>query len=207
MKLIISYFLLLFSTHVFCQDSFPDLHGDKETFDKVKNKTLQSELATFTDAGSKLKKNNIKLTKIPLKNYSSTYSFFASDSVKFKIIIGKFNRTIHKIGYINGEVYKIDNESFYGTDGEIPKNQINSISVIIGSDTIKIPKIAYDDLYEPNLTWKEGSETVGTLRIYSSIDRKRFYIYMGNSDGAGFYEATLIIRDKKYIGRVVDSGF
>jgi len=56
MKLIFSYFFLLFSVNVFCQNAFPDLHGDKETFDKVKNKTLQSELAVFTDAGSKMKK-------------------------------------------------------------------------------------------------------------------------------------------------------
>lgn len=207
MKLIINYFFLLVSTNVFCQNNFPNLHGDTETFDKLKNKTLRSELAVFTDAGSAMIKNNVRLTEIPLKKYSETYSLFELDSVKFKIVIGKFNKTAHKIGYINGEVYKIDNKSFYGTDGELPKNQINSISVIIGLDTIKIPKMAYNDLYEPSLTWKERNETIGTLRIYSSLDRKRFYIYMENSDGAGFYEATLIIREKKYIGRVVDAGF
>ncbi|HSZ84551.1 MAG TPA: hypothetical protein VK787_00885 [Puia sp.] len=131
MKLIISYLFLLLSINAFCQDSFPDLHGDKETFDKLKNKTLRLELAVFTDAGSKMKKNSVRLTEIPLKNYSETYSLFEHDSVKFKIVIGKFNRTVHKIGYIDGEVYKIDNNAFYGTDGEIPKNQINSISAII----------------------------------------------------------------------------
>ena len=202
------YFFAIISLNAFAQDDvIPDLRGDKESLDKLKDKTLKAELSTFTDAGSNIKNKTVNVLGIPLTEYSDAYSIFEEDSAKFKIVTGNFNRSLHKYSAINGDNIKIDNKPFYGTDGNLPTKQINSIFVIIGSDTVKIPKIAFTDLYQPSLSWKEDSKTVGFLRVYSSTDKKRFYIHMQNSDGAGFYEVTFMIRNKKYVGRVIDYGF
>ena len=77
----------------------------------------------------------------------------------------------------------------------------------IGTDSVLIPSSAYADLFEPTIRVKESNNEHGNLTIYYSNDRTRFYINMQNGDGAGFYEATLIIKDKKYYGRVLDTGF
>jgi hypothetical protein len=173
--------------------------GDKESFSKLKDKTIRKEVATFTDAGSVEKKPNIKLSELPLSKTATTYSIFAKDSIFFKITVAKFNKANHKIKYKSTYAVEIDNKPIWGKDGDLPKMQISSIFVKIGKDTIIIPKSAYSDLFEPSLT--------GMLNVYYSKDRKRFYIAMGNGDGAGFYEATLIIQDKLYWGRVLDTGF
>jgi hypothetical protein len=44
-------------------------------------------------------------------------------------------------------------------------------------------------------------------KIFISPDKKRIYIYSTHSDGAGAYEVTWIIQDKKYLRRVVDYGW
>lgn len=208
MKRLIICFLTLVSLSAFAQDEvIPDLYGNKESLDKLKDKTLKAELATFTDAGSNIKSETARVTGIPLTKYSDTYCIFEEESAKFKIVTGNFNRSLHKYTAINGDTIKIDNKPFFGTDGELPTKQINSIFVIIGSDTVKIPKIAFTDLCQPSMSWKEDNETVGFLRVYSSVDKKRFYIHMQNSDGAGYYEVTFMIRNKKYVGRVIDYGF
>src|SRR5258706_6287822 len=141
MRTLIIYILTLTSLDAFAQDTaIPDLHGDKETFDKLKDKTIKSELALFTDAGSNMKKEGVKVIEIPLTKYSDTYSVFTKDSVKFKVVIGNFNKFLHKYTAVSNDTFKIDNKPFYGTDGELPDKQINSILVAIGSDTIKIPR-------------------------------------------------------------------
>lgn len=207
MRSLIIYSLVFISFCTYGQDRSPEFHDDKEGFNNLKDKTLRSELAYFTDFGANEKKATIKLIEIPLTKYSANYSQFETDSILFKLTKGVFKKSLHKINYVDEYADKIDNKLFWGKDGELPTEQINSIQVIIGKDTIKIPKSAYNDLYEPHLTSKNGNETVGFLRIYASRDRSRYYIYMLNGDGAGAYEATIMIRNKRYIGRVVDGAF
>jgi hypothetical protein len=185
----------------------PDYKGENESFSKLKDKIIRKEIATFTIAGAKENNLSLKLKQLPLKKFGDNYSTFEKDSIVIKLTVGQFIKANHKIKYIGGEVVKIDNKPIWGTDGELPKEQINSIYVRIGKDTVIIPKSAYQDLFEPSLKWKEANKTKGHLWVYYSKDHKRFYIAMSNSDGAGFYEATLIIKDKKYCGRVLDTGF
>src|SRR5882762_3721017 len=102
MKVPITAVIFLISIAAFAQDTvFPDLHGDKESFAKVKDKTLHSELATFTDAGSGQKKTSVKVIEVPLVKYSSVYSQFGNDSCQFKLSITKFKKSSHKISYID----------------------------------------------------------------------------------------------------------
>jgi hypothetical protein len=201
-------FLLFLPIITFAQDStFPDVKGDKESFSKLNDRNIKLELAQFTSAGSNENPKITSLIEVPLGKYGANYSIFQKDSVLFKIEKSKFSKANHKIKYFQQYALTIDNKPIWGKDGDLPKEQIRSVFVTIGSDTILIPQSAFSDLYEPSLTWKEGKETVGLLRVYASRDRRRYYIYMENGDGAGFYEATLIIRNKKYLRRVIDYGF
>jgi hypothetical protein len=184
-----------------------DSKGESENFSKLKDKIIRQEIATFTIAGAKENNLQLKLRQLPLKKYGDDYSTFEKDSIIIKLTVGQFIKANHKIKYIGGEAVKIDNKPIWGTDGELPKEQINSIYVRIGKDTVIIPKSAYQDLFEPSLKWKEANEIKGHLWVYYSKGQKRFYIAMSNSDGAGFYEATLIIKNKKYYGRVLNTGF
>jgi hypothetical protein len=200
--------ILLFSTYVSGQDNvIPDYKGEKESFSKLKDKTIRKEIATFTDAGSKEADPKLKLKGLTLIKSGASFSTFLRDSIYVSMTIGKFHKEFHKIKYIDKLAVKIDNKAIWGTDGELPKKQINSILVIINNDTINIPKSAYDNLYEPGLAWNEPDRLGGTLKVYYSHDKSRTYISMSNSDGAGYYEATLIIKEKKYFGRVLDTGF
>jgi len=187
--------------------NFPDVKGDKESFSKLKDKSIKSELAQFTDEGSNNHPRITSLFEIPLQKYSNNFSIFQTDSILIKIEKSKFSKAKHKIKYFEESAITIDNKPIWGKDGDLPKEQISSIFVKIGLDTIRIPKTAYNDLYEPNLTYKEGNETVGFLRVYASLNRSRYYIYMQNGDGAGFYEVTLIIDHNRYLKRVIDYGF
>lgn len=208
MKILISIIFLLFADYLFAQEiAIPDYHGDKESLQKVKDKIIRKEVATFTIAGTEEPVSKIKLGEIPLISFGNNFSVFQKDSIKVTLTIGKFHKTNHKIKYLGSYVVKIDNKPFWGTDGGLPKEQINSIHMIVGKDTIHIPKSAYSDLFEPSLSWKELNKTIGNLWVYYSKDRNRFYIAMMNSDGAGAYEVTLIIKNKKYFGRVIDYGF
>lgn len=154
-------------------------------------------MATFTIEGSDENNPTLKLKEIPSVKSGKTYSIFHKDSIKVIITTGNFDKSKRNILYIDKYVVKIDNKPFWGTDGGLPTKTIKSVQAIIGKDTIPIPKSKFNDLYNPNLS--------GT--VYISSDKSRLYIYMINSDGAGGYEVTWIIQNKKYLRRVIGYGF
>ncbi|CAN5774328.1 hypothetical protein BH11BAC4_BH11BAC4_17410 [soil metagenome] len=149
----------------------------------------------------------MKLARLPLSSFGTNYATFEKDSFYVKLTVGKFIKANHKIRYIETYAVKIDDKPIWGKDGDLPTSEIKSIVVRIGKDTIPIPRSAYQELYEPSLAWKDSGKTAGGLSVYYSKDRRRIYIAMSNSEGAGFYEATSIISNKKYAGRIPDNGF
>lgn len=199
MKVIIFIVFTTLSITCFGQEvAIPDYRGDKESFKKIKDKILRKELATFTIEGSNGNKPSLELKQVPLIKSDQRYSLFQKDSFQVIITTGTFNKSKHKIQYVDKYVVKIDNKPFWGTDGGLPTRTINSVYIIIGKDTISIPTTKMNDLYNPNLF---------ATNVYFSRDRKRLYIDMINSDGAGGYEVTWIIQDKKYSRRVIGYGF
>lgn len=204
-------FLLLLGGRLLAQDDLviPDLHGDKESFAKLTDNTLRNELATFIITGTESMKTVPKLNKIPVKETGNFHMIFQKDSVKVIIRTGTFNKSKHKLEYIGTYLTKIDSRSFWGTDGEVPVNSIQSVRAIIGRDTINIPRLAVNDAYNPNLCGADANsqQTDCMTGVYLSNDKKRLYITMLNSDGAGGYEITWIIQNRKYLRRVVDYGF
>lgn len=205
MKVIIFILVTIFSITCFGQEiTIPEYRTDKESFKKIKDKVLRKELAIFTIEGSNETKPAIKLKQIPVIKSGKTYSIFQKDSIKVIITTSTFNKSEHKLKYVDKYIVKIDNKPFWGTDGGLPNEIIKSVQIIIGTDTISIPKSKLNDLYNPSLC---SVNNRCHAFIYISNDRKRLYIDMMNSDGAGAYEVTWIIQDKKYLRRVIGYGF
>ncbi len=200
----------LFPVYAPAQDTIiPDFHGDKESFEKIKNKIIRKEVATFTIAGEEEDKSKIKLMSIPVNGFNDTSVIFLKDSIKVVIKTTRFDKSKHKLQYIDKYLVKIDNKPFWGTDGEIPAEAIKSVEITNGATRFMIPKSAINDLFNPNLCrrTKNNNKPDCSTSVYISNDRKRLYITMLNSDGAGGYEITWIIQDKTYLMRVIDYGF
>jgi hypothetical protein len=80
-----------------------------------------------------------------------------------------------------------------------------SLTILVGKDTVAIPATEFFDLYNPSFIYRDASGTERTLNsVYFSADKRTMYIYMLNKEDKGSYEVTWVIRDKKYLRRVLD---
>ena len=114
----------------------------------------------------------------------------------------------HKLFYYDKKyLLRIDNKAFFGDYGKVPKTAIANVTVVIGGDTIAIPREAYADLFNPVFTYNEAGVNKSHNSVYLSADGKKIYIYMLKPETGGSYEVTWVIQDKKYVRRVVDFGF
>ena len=205
---------LLFAAFSFAaraqDDDMPDYRSKKDSYAKMAEKDIKSDLATFTMAGIDESVGKTPLVRIPATNYGNNFMSFEGNNVKVEIKSAPFFPTQHKLDYADEAkkyLVKIDKKAYYGNYGSAPKTQIAAINIIIDKDTVAVPSTAYFDLYNPNFTYSEGGNQKSFNGVYLSPDKRTFYIYMLNRDNNGSYEVTWVIRDKKYLRRVVDYGF
>jgi hypothetical protein len=94
-----------------------------------------------------------------------------------------FERSRHKI--TKDETYQtsIDGRPAIGTDGNIPKVEIDSMRLYFDGQEVKIPSKLYADCFEPHL----GK---GAVKLKVSADFQSVTVEMFGSDGAGGYELT-----------------
>lgn len=208
LRFIFCLLLIQYSCSCFAQEDIPTFHNKFETFAKVREPEIRADLASFTLGGLVESVGKQPLPYIPVANYKDDSIQFAQDNIQIKITSGKFDASKHKIQYYDEKyVVRIDNKPFYGVDGQMPKKTIESIVAVIGADTVRIPKTAFFDLYEPRFCSPDQGKISCNTRVFSSTDKRRIYIYMLNSSGKGGYEVTWVIQDKKYLRRVVDFEF
>lgn len=145
-------------------------------------------------------KDRIKLItdfeNIPSKVMTEETATYKSKSVSIEIKTTKFIKENHQLKYLDSghEILKlIDGLQIFGTDGGIPKSEYQSMEIDINNIKIKIPKIALQNLYEPNL-----------YNTKANYDKKNdiLYIQSSNSDGAGGYEIIWIIENKIFKERI-----
>ncbi|KAF2081293.1 SH3 domain-containing protein [Flavobacterium sharifuzzamanii] len=139
--------------------------------------------------------------KIPLVKETKTKVVFQKADITISIESKNFQSNTAKLSYFKDSksiVEKINGKHFWGTDGEIPKTTFKSITITIGSQTIELPKNAFEDLFEPNL-----------FRTQINYDKNSnaLYISSSNSDGAGSYELAWVIEKGQYKERKVAYGF
>lgn len=196
--------------------TIPDTKGDSESFIKLTDGIIKREIASFNIAGSFITKTDsfpkIKVNNIPLFMCDDSAVAFSNDGIKVYISSAWFDTLGHKLSFIDPQrriLILIDNKPFWGTDGGIPKRKIRTVKFQHEKYQLTLPDSAIEGLYEPSLCYNhpKPKETTTHCHVFQSVDKKRVYIYMLNSDGAGAYEVTWVIQNSKYFTRVVDYGF
>lgn len=202
--------LLLFLTGSACvaQDlDFPDLRSKKDNFSKIREQDIRNDVASFTLAALDESIGKGQLTTVPVRDFGASFMSFQNDNFQVIIRTGIFNAKQHKLMKQEEHIIRIDGKPYYGTaPGEMPHTTIESITVIVGKDTVPIPPTAYFDLYDPKFSYNEGGATRTRNGVFISNDKHTFYIYMFSNENFGV-EYTWVIRDKQYLRRVVDYGF
>ena len=208
MRIIASFVLILTTLGSFAQDlDFPDFRQKKDNFNKIREPDIRNDVASFSLAALDESIGKPQLTAVPVKDFAATFMSFENDNIQVIIRTGVFNPKQHKIMKQEEHILRIDGHPYYGTaPGEQPHSTIESITVVVGKDTVVIPPTAYTDLYEPKFSYNEGGATRSRNGVFLSNDKHTFYIYMFSNENFGT-EYTWVIRDKQYLRRIVDFGF
>lgn len=141
-------------------------------------------------------------TQVPvIKEYKDSINL-RKDSITVIVSQKKFDKSKHKINYYNGDsqpwIKLIDNQQYWGTDGELPKTEYKSIKIKTAGRLITLPKSALKNLYEP---------TLRNTQVHYDTLNNIIYIQSMNSDGAGGYEVIWKIENGVYKERFVAYGF
>lgn len=186
---------------------FRDYRNKKESFTKIPEKDIRSDVASFAIGGIDESIGKLPLTKIGVSKYETNFMSFERDNIKVVITIGPFDPAQHKLTKEGDHIVKIDNKPYHGNYGEMPTNHIKALTIVIDKDTIAVPPTAYTDLCNVSFTYRDKSGTERSNNgIYLSKDNRKVYVYLLNKDGDGGYEATWVIQDKKFLRRVLDYG-
>jgi len=186
---------------------FPDFRSKKDNFSKISDKLARADVASFALAGVDESIGTAQLKTVPVKDYGNNYMTFDDGNIQVTIRTGVFFPSKHKMMYTEKHLVRIDNHPYYGgTYGEPPQVTIESITVVVGKDTVAIPPAAYSDLFDPQFSFNQSGSTRSRNGVFLSNDKHTFYIYMLNINGGGS-EFTWVIRDKQFLRRVVDFGF
>ncbi|HZK76543.1 MAG TPA: hypothetical protein VFD13_06510 [Candidatus Kapabacteria bacterium] len=127
----------------------------------------------------------------------------------------KFNEKKHKVTWQTETgtpkpiliVTKIDGHEFYGTDGELPTEEIDTFAVEINGKSILIPKSDYSDLFQPSIWYSNERDAYGSgVNPYETSDGKLLKIVLDFSDGAGYYRAVFKFNHEKFLRRQIESG-
>ncbi|MBE7172745.1 MAG: hypothetical protein INR73_19365 [Williamsia sp.] len=207
MRVVICFGFLLSVLVSRAQDDFPDYRSKRENFVKMQEKDLRSEMASFAMAGIDESTGKLPLKKISPKEGGAKFIQFEGNGIQVTITTAPFVAASHKLKYFDEKhLVRIDNKPFYGSYDAIPKTAISSVTVLINKDSVQIPEAAYSDIYNPSFTYANEGAQKTLDAVYLSNDNRTIYIYLLSKDTRGSIEVTWVIRDKKYLRRVVDFG-
>lgn len=205
-------FILLFTAFTFsafAQDDIPDYRTKRDNFKKLLDKDIRNDLARFTLGGLDESLGKEPLKDMPVKSCDKNSILFESDTMQVIIKSAPFEPAKHKLQYYEKYVIKIDNKPYYGSFGKPPKQYIATVLIITGRDTISLPPVAVNDLYDPSFCYTDAQtrKLKSHCGVYFSTDMKRIYIYMLNNETTGGYEVTWVLQNKQYVKRVLDYEF
>lgn len=186
---------------------FQDTRRKNESFNKLQPRNVRADVATFALSGISESVNVDTLHKISYKSFGNDFMNLEGDGIKASVKLAPFDKTKHKLDYDEKYLIRIDRKTYYGNYGNVPFTYISNVSMIIDGDTVVIPKTAYFDLYNLNLTYNDKGVKRTTNAVYKSKDGHHIYLYLFSRDNSGSYEVTWIFQDKKYLRRVLDYGF
>lgn len=193
------------------QDDIPDYRNKRESFKKLLDKDLRSDLACFALGALDEAVSKQPLKQMPIADYKKSQIRFEEDDISVIITSADFDKAKHKLLFYDEKyLTKIDSKPYFATKlGGMPKKMIESVAVIFGMDTVHLPATAFSDLFDPIFCQANAGTNTAKCNtaVYFSRDSSRLYIYMLSSDGTNGYEVTWVIQNKQYFRRVVDYGF
>lgn len=195
------------------EPEFPDTRNKRESFIRVPDKAIRGDLASFAMAGLDESAGKQPLRSLKLTAIGQDSIAFEGNGMSVKIKAGIFDASRYKLGYYTNQdnnkkyLVKINGRPFYGDYGRVPNTTIESITVLLGKDSVIIPKEAYADLYNPIFSYNENGVEKYINNVYISADGRTYYIYMLKRETGGSYEVTWVIQNGQYLRRVVDFGF
>lgn len=139
--------------------------------------------------------------KIPILTEANNKITLQKGSVKVVVTKQKFDKTKHKFSFnkaAKDQIELVDNKKYWGSDGGIPTREYKSIEVNIGQRKMSLPKVAFENLYEPSLD---------NTQVNYDKTNDIVYIQSMNSDGAGGYEVIWKIEKGVYKDRFIAYGF
>ena len=117
-----------------------------------------------------------------------------NDSFTFQYDIKPFDPSKRIIDTATGPwIGSIDGRHAWGTDGNMPENQVNGINVSIDGQAIPINRAFYSDLFE----------CTNTFEVFKNGDT--YFVWQGNSGGAGYYELVWVLTKEGLKQRLVGS--
>ena len=115
---------------------------------------------------------------LPLENLQG----YTGNDFTFEYELSDFDSTNRIIDKQDGKwITAIDGRPVWGTDGNFPKTQVDSIKVIIDGQEIEIHEVFYSDIFECD----------NGITIYKNGDT--YFAHQWNSDGAGAYEIVWVL--------------
>lgn len=180
-----------------------------ERYTTIRSATIKKEVISFIDWVWEYEGTSRKPTMLHLKGKSDcdTYAHFKGHGVDVRIESAPFDSTKHTLTFTTDgypALCKIDGRIFCGTDGSIPQEEIKNVAVTIDSVRIDWPRSAWADLYQPNFCFQTSEGFGWEVNVARSMDRKRVYVHMFNSDGAGGYMVIWIFINGRYVRRVIE---
>jgi hypothetical protein len=97
-----------------------------------------------------------------------------------------FRKEAHKIE-VKGGGFLVDGQVAVGTDGGIPKIEIESMRLAFDGRTVTIADALFHDIFEPR--FKEGS-----FAVRFGDDLASLFVFMAGGDGAGSYQVLWVFR-------------
>jgi hypothetical protein len=185
------------------------------TVDSLVDPVMRDEVLSFYPLGLLDDTSAAELLVVPGRGNCVDRAEFTGNEVSVVIEGAAFDTTKHSFGYDRSQqvaiLCNIDGHGFWGCDGDMPHREIKLLRVTVRGRTLSVPKHAYTNLYEPNFCDSYPRTPTDPIALHAgcrlSMDRKRLYVHMMNSDGAGGYLVTWIFQDGRYFGRVVEHGF
>lgn len=129
-----------------------------------------------------------------------------NDSITIKLLEKPFDLSKHRLTYDDTlkipkkyALRLIDDKSFYGTDGELPKSEFDKIVIYKNEKSSIIESNDIKDLYNLNFQLQKTNVYI--------VNDGRIIITFWASDGAGGYFTVLILRDGLIEKKIIDTGF
>lgn len=146
----------------------------------LKSTTTSAHLAYTTRAGA------------PLTVFIQTGKFDAKKHV-IRFSDTSYNATGKKptIDY-STNTHRIDGKKFYGTDGDLPTNELKELLVIWNGKHVAVPLDSVSNCYELH---PKSMEVYCTPQL--------LYVYLSGSDGAGGYSVKFVFNHNNYITRII----